>query len=54
LLGVAAKPNRAHDDLMKILDDSRAYGLKKPMPANFPDLTDEDKKAIVEWMVKLK
>lgn len=54
LLGVAAKPNRSHDDLMKILDDARAYGLKKPMPASFPDLTDEDKKAIVEWMVKLK
>ncbi|MEO6725615.1 MAG: cytochrome b N-terminal domain-containing protein [Blastocatellia bacterium] len=54
LLGVAAKPNRAHDDLIKILDDARAYGLKKPMPANFPDLKDEDKKAIVEWMVKLK
>ncbi|MEP7338627.1 MAG: cytochrome b N-terminal domain-containing protein [Acidobacteriota bacterium] len=54
LTGLEGKPNRSKDDLLKILDDARAYGLKKPMPQNFPDLTDEDKKAIVEWMVKLK
>lgn len=54
LIGVTAKPNRSADDLLKILHDSRAYGLKKPMPANFPDLSEDDKKAIVEWLAKLK
>nr|MDQ3012788.1 c-type cytochrome [Acidobacteriota bacterium] len=54
LIGLEGKPSRSKEDLLKILDDARAYGLKKPMPANFPDLTEEDKKAIVEWMVKLK
>jgi len=54
LIGLEGKPNRSKEDLLKIMDDARAYGLKKPMPASFPDLTEEDKKAIVEWMVKLK
>ena len=54
LVGLSAKPQRTQDDLLKIMDDARAFGLKKPMPANFPDLSDSDKKAIVEWMLKLK
>ncbi len=54
LTGMTAKPRRTQDDLMKILDDARAYDLKKPMPASFPDLSEDDKKAIVEWMLKLK
>lgn len=54
LTGLAAKPQRTAEDLVKILDDARAYGLKKPMPASFPDISDADKKAIVEWMLKLK
>jgi ubiquinol-cytochrome c reductase cytochrome b subunit len=54
LIGLEAKPSRSKEDLLKILDDARAYGLKKPMPANFPDLSEDDKKAIVEWMVNLK
>lgn len=54
LLGLSAKPQRTPEDLLKIMDDARAYNLKKPMPPNFPDLSEEDKKAIVDWMVKLK
>lgn len=54
LAGVSAKPQRTEEDLLKILDDARAYGLKKPMPPSFPDLSEADKKAIVEWMLKLK
>ncbi len=54
IIGLEGKPNRSKEDLMKILDDARAYGLKKPMPASFPDLSEDDKKAIVEWMLKLK
>jgi ubiquinol-cytochrome c reductase cytochrome b subunit len=54
LVGLSAKPQRTAEDLMKILDDARAYGLKKPMPPSFPDISEADKKAIVEWMLKLK
>ncbi|HMY73368.1 MAG TPA: cytochrome b N-terminal domain-containing protein, partial [Blastocatellia bacterium] len=54
LIGVHNKPQRTKEDLLKILDDARAYGLQKPMPPSFPDLSEEDKKAIVEWMVNLK
>ncbi|MGH9802098.1 MAG: c-type cytochrome, partial [Blastocatellia bacterium] len=54
LVGIGAKPQRTAEDLIKILGDARAYGLKKPMPESFPDLSEADKKAIVEWMLKLK
>jgi len=54
LLGVASKPQRSKEDLLKILDDSRAFGIKDPMPQNFPKLTPEDKQKIVDWLVLLK
>lgn len=54
LVGVTSKPNRSKDDLMKLLDDTRAYGLKDPMPASFPKLSPEDKSRIVEWLDILK
>ena len=53
LAGVTSKPNRSRDDLLKLLDDSRAYGLKDPMPASFPKLSAEDKAKIVEWLDSL-
>ena len=43
LIGVTSKPNRSKDDLMKLLDDTRVFGLKDPMPASFPKLSPEDK-----------
>jgi len=36
------------------LDDSISYGLKKPMPRSFPELTGEDKRRIVEWLDGIK
>ncbi len=54
VIGLAAKPKRTAEDLLKIMEDARAYDLKKPMPASFPDISEADKKAIVEWMLKLK
>jgi ubiquinol-cytochrome c reductase cytochrome b subunit len=53
LLGVTDKPNRTKDDLLKILDNPPAYGLKDPMPESFPDLSDNDKHLIVNWLVNL-
>jgi ubiquinol-cytochrome c reductase cytochrome b subunit len=54
LLGVTDKPNRTKDDLLKILDDPLSYGLKDPMPVSFPDLSADDKRLIVDWLVNLK
>lgn len=54
LVGITEKPNRSQEDLMKLLANPRQYGLKDPMPANFPTLSDEDRKKIVEWLSKLK
>ena len=53
LIGVTSKPNRSKDDLLKLLDNTRAYGLRDPMPASFPKLSAEDKAKIVEWLVTL-
>ncbi|MGE0129008.1 MAG: cytochrome b N-terminal domain-containing protein [Blastocatellales bacterium] len=53
LIGITNKPKRAPEDLLKILDDSRAYGLKEPMPESF-DLSVDEKRQIVEWLKKLK
>jgi len=54
LIGVTSKPNRSKDDLLKLLDNTRAYGLKDPMPASFPKLSQEDKVKVVEWLDTLK
>lgn len=54
LLGVTKKPNRTKDDLLKMLDDGAAYGLKLPMPQSFPKLSPEQKKEIVDWVATLK
>jgi ubiquinol-cytochrome c reductase cytochrome b subunit len=53
LLGVTEKPNRTKEDLLKILDNPPAYGLKDPMPESFPDLSDDDKRLIVNWLINL-
>lgn len=54
LVGITSKPQRSPDDLLKLLEDSRSFGLKDPMPASFPKLMPEEKKAIVEWLSKLQ
>lgn len=53
LIGLAGKPDRGKEDLIRLLDNSRAFGLKDPMPASFPDLAEDDKQAIVDWLIKL-
>lgn len=54
LTGLMGKPQRSAEDLMKLLDDPRAYGLAEPMPASFPRLSGVDKQQIVEWLKQLK
>ncbi|MBO0719527.1 MAG: cytochrome b N-terminal domain-containing protein [Blastocatellia bacterium] len=53
LTGITEKPGRAPEDLLKLLKDSRAYGLKDPMPESF-ELAEDEKRQIVEWLKKLK
>jgi ubiquinol-cytochrome c reductase cytochrome b subunit len=53
LLDITEKPNRTKEDLLKILDNPPAYGLKDPMPESFPDLSADDKRLIVNWLMAL-
>lgn len=54
LIGVALKPRRSREDLLSMLEDSRQYGLKDPMPAHFPTLSIEQRQQIVDWLLVLR
>lgn len=54
LLGVATKPRRTLSDIMALIDDPEAYGLEPPMKSFRGKLTEEEKRAIAEWIVSLK
>ncbi|MEW6211829.1 MAG: cytochrome b N-terminal domain-containing protein [Acidobacteriota bacterium] len=54
LVGVTSKPGRAPDDLLRMMDDSRVYGLKDPMPESFPQISESDRRRIIEWIEKLR
>lgn len=54
LLGVAEKPRRSVADIIGILNDPTAYGLKPPMKSFATKLTDDEKREIAEWVVTLK
>jgi len=54
LLGVSLKPRRTVEDIVGLLNDPTAYGLEPPMRSFATKLTDEEKKQIAEWVVKLK
>jgi mono/diheme cytochrome c family protein len=53
LIGVTGKPGRSKADLLKLLGNSRAYGLKDPMPNSFPALSEDDKRRIIAWLERL-
>ncbi len=54
LLNVGAKPRRTADDIVALLNDPTAYGLEPPMRSFATKLTDQEKKQIADWLVKLK
>ncbi|HEV7857281.1 MAG TPA: cytochrome b N-terminal domain-containing protein [Pyrinomonadaceae bacterium] len=54
LTGVSSKPRRTVEDLIAILDDPAAYGLKPPMKSFADKLTPEEKQQISEWVASLK
>lgn len=53
LLNVAAKPRRTVDDLVAIMNDPKSYGLRPPMKSFAGKISDDDKRAIAEWVESL-
>lgn len=54
LLGVSEKPRRSVEDIIGILNDPKPYGLEPPMKSFATKLTEQEKREIAEWVVKLK
>ncbi|HEY0078793.1 MAG TPA: cytochrome b N-terminal domain-containing protein [Pyrinomonadaceae bacterium] len=54
LVGVSAQPRRTLEDIVNILDDPASYGLERRMPSFARKLTEEEKRAVAEWVVSLK
>lgn len=53
LMNVSLKPQRTASDIMAIIEDPEAYGLQPPMRSFAGKITEEEKRAIAEWVVKL-
>jgi mono/diheme cytochrome c family protein len=54
LTGVSSKPHRTVEDLIAILNDPVAYGLKPPMKSFADKLNEDEKRQISEWVASLK
>ena len=54
LINVAAKPRRTVDDIINLLNDPAAYKLHPPMRSFATKLTEDEKRAVAEWVVALK
>lgn len=53
LVGVASRPDRTVEDLVKIMHDPRAYNLEKRMPSFARKLSEDEKRAVAEWVAAL-
>jgi ubiquinol-cytochrome c reductase cytochrome b subunit len=54
LIGVGSKPRRTVEDLIKLLNDPAAYGLKPTMKSFATKLAEDEKREIAEWIAGLK
>lgn len=54
LTGVSAKPQRTVEDLIAILNDPAAYGLRPPMKSYGDKLSESEKREIAEWVASLR
>jgi quinol-cytochrome oxidoreductase complex cytochrome b subunit/mono/diheme cytochrome c family protein len=54
LVGVSARPGRTVEDIVAILNDPRSYNLERRMPSFARKLTEEEKRAVAEWVASLK
>lgn len=54
LIGVSERPRRTVEDIIGLLNTPEAYGIQPPMKSYADKLTEEEKRAIAEWVVALK
>jgi ubiquinol-cytochrome c reductase cytochrome b subunit len=54
LNGISARPQRTTEDLIRIMNDPGSYGLESRMPSFATKMTDEQKRAVAEWLATLK
>jgi ubiquinol-cytochrome c reductase cytochrome b subunit len=54
LIGISAQPRRTAEDIIAILNDPRSFGLESRMPNFARKLSDEEKRAVAEWVASLK
>lgn len=54
LIGVSAKPRRTVEDIIGLLNNPEAYGIQPPMRSYADKLTEDEKRAIAEWVAGLK
>ncbi len=54
LIGVSSKPRRTIEDIIGLLNNPEAYGIQPPMKSYADKLTEDEKRAIAEWVASLK
>ena len=54
LRGISARPGRTVEDLISIINDPASHGLEARMPSFARKLTEDEKRAVAEWIVSLK
>lgn len=54
LIGVSARPRRTVEDIIGLLNNPEAYDIKPPMKSYADKLTEDEKRAIAEWVASLK
>ncbi|MDT5156547.1 MAG: ubiquinol-cytochrome c reductase cytochrome b subunit [Acidobacteriota bacterium] len=54
LIGVSARPHRSPEDIVAILNNPASYGLESRMPSFARKLSEDEKRAVAEWIVSLK
>jgi ubiquinol-cytochrome c reductase cytochrome b subunit len=54
LIGISSKPRRTVPDIIALLNDPIVYGIEPPMRSFANKLSEDEKREIAEWVVKLK
>ena len=54
LRGISARPGRTVEDVISIMNDPASHGLEARMPSFARKLTEDEKRAIAEWIVSLR
>ncbi|HVF51256.1 MAG TPA: cytochrome b N-terminal domain-containing protein [Pyrinomonadaceae bacterium] len=54
LVGITSQPRRTVEDLIAIQNNPAAYGLEARMPSFARKLSEDEKRAIAEWIASLK